>query len=157
MLKKEDPISRSETLSQEIDLLDRFHTLRVAKRSEGVDLIKEIDTFLGGIDNEDVTFSGLGDLWVEVSRDLSFSISKRILSHDLAYNMDEIPLDKADAFAKDYLSLFSSEARFFFNGKFGEGHRFWSGVGSVANSTFDTGVVAIDSSYVGILWCHDED
>ena len=106
MLKEEDPISKAESLSQEIDLLDRFHTLHVAKRSEDVDLIHSIDTFLDGIDNDGIVFSGLGDLWVEVSRDISFSIAKRILSHDLAYNMEEVPLDKTEVFAREYLSIF---------------------------------------------------
>ena len=146
-------------ISRRIDEFDRFHTLRLReRRADRPALHEEIDAFV--IESScpgSIIFSGLGERWRETSRFGAHSILQRILSHDLAYDRPEIPLDVAVELATAFLGLFGPAARFFTNGRFiGDGAA-WGGNGSVADATFETGVVAVDDSLIGILWCHDED
>lgn len=106
--------------------------------------------------NDDrLTFQGIGGAWHEIDPAMAAAIVRRVLEFDLAYGTREIDEQDALKICASFLHLFRPDARFFTNGLFSQ--HGWSGWGRVANATFETGVIAIDSRNIGILWCHDED
>jgi len=88
-----------------------------------------------------------------------------ILHRDMAYNYECMSYQDAEHLSREFLGLFAAGARFFMNGKFEEwmpnnsdhGLLKLSSWGGITRSTFDTGVICIDSNQVGILWFEDED
>lgn len=148
-----------EHIRAAIDAQGRCHTLEFRPRTllEGT-LFSEIDRFVESInDNEPewIKFQGLGERWDEINEATAGTIICRILEFDLAYSSYR-EMDEAEAMAiRDlFLAMFDDKVRFFTNGTFT--NYGWSG-NSVAGATFETGVIAVDSQNIGMLWCHDED
>lgn len=136
---------------------DRDHTIafqaRLQRRS---DLASELDEFVESLSTGDrTTFQGIGEAWREIDPGMAAVILRRILEFNLAYSSREIDEMNALKICGSFLNLFRADARFFTNGSFS--HHGWSGRGRVAKATFETGVIGIDSTNIGILWCHDED
>lgn len=147
----------AEGVGAAIDAHDRVHTLAFHARTQPhPKLVSELDAFVESLPvDEWPTFQGIGDAWHEIDAFMAGRIVRRILEFDLAYNRREIDEQNASKICVSFLELFSPDARFFTNGLFTDYG--WSGWGSVANATFETGVIALDSRNIGILWCHDED
>lgn len=136
---------------------DRVHTIafqaRIQRQS---DLDSELDAFVEALPNDDrVTFQGIGGAWHEIDRAMAAAIVRRVLEFDLAYGTREIDEQDALKICAAFLHLFRPDTRFFTNGLFSQ--HGWSGWGRVASAPFETGVIAVDSRNIGILWCHDED
>lgn len=148
-----------ELIASEITKYDRNHTLRLARRTtQHKSIFEEIDFFVAELSGlGDIRFNGIGHAWQEVGGDVARSILRRILEYDLAYGTREIEGDDAVRISNAYLELFTLQARYFTNGRFDCEGSGWSGASRVAHATCETGVVVVDSTYIGILWCHDED
>ena len=86
-----------------------------------------------------------------------------ILSQDLAYNAEIMPIARATELADLFLDQFPIDgARFYTNGNFHEmqgGRLTWSGASwdPATNATFDTGVLIVGRQASGCLWVEDED
>src|SRR5262249_2284587 len=135
-------------------------TIALRPRSPSVEDARVlIDAFVASLG-----FSGLGQGWEEINRDQAESILRLILHKDLAYRMPITPLEKATSLAGRFLALFSRSARWFTNGTYhlapvrtpngGSAGPSWN---PISQATFDTGVVCIDESRIGIMWVQDED
>jgi hypothetical protein len=80
-----------------------------------------------------------------------------ILSQDLAYDLEIIPIDQASDLSYRFLAEFRNEpVEYFTNGTFrlGLDHITWN---PVTNATFDTGVLIVGPGRSGCLWVEDED
>ncbi len=151
--------SSVEQIKSRLDEFDRFHTIGIRRRDpRQADLSSELDAFVESLSEDGVMrFRGMGAAWREVDETVAHSIVCRILQYDLAHGTIEIPRGDAASICEAFFGLFDSRTRYFTNGRFSGDGMDWSGWGHVAEATFETGVVAVDSSNIGILWCHDED
>ena len=96
------------------------------------------------------------EAWIELDAEEALEAATRVLSVDLAYKMPVMAIDLAERLAHEFLSCFGADAVFLTNGTLGRasGVRAWS---PITDATFDTGVVAVSSRRVGLLWVEDED
>lgn len=104
-------------------------------------------------------FTMLGDRWQELDRTAATAIGEAILSRDLAYNVAVMKAEKARDCADRFLGLFT-DARYYTNGDLGWKHVHGPGSAGwtpITSATFDTGVIAVATSLIGILWVQDED
>ena len=63
--------------------------------------------------------------------------------------------ERAYRLAEEFLGIFKVQPRFFTNAIFKRGRLSnWS---PISDSTFDTGVICLSSSKIGVLWVQDED
>jgi hypothetical protein len=120
------------------------------------DLFQLADSFVAELD-----FTGLGEAWTKIGRDDARLILTVLLYKDMAYGISVMPRATAKNLAERFISLFSEEARFLSNGNFilpsaDPGSLAGSG-SNISTSTFDSGVVCIDTNCLGILWFEDED
>jgi hypothetical protein len=95
-----------------------------------------------------------------------------VLTRDLAYGGERMPLEDGARFTDRFVTLFGSESRYYTNGSF----RFdlergkWVPVDSsqrtvrvggrwtpITDATFDTGVVVLSDKRIGMLWVMDDD
>jgi hypothetical protein len=106
-------------------------------------------------------FQGIGAGWVEISRLQSHTILTSILHKDLAYGSPLMKENQASELAEEFLSTFAGNAQFFTNGNEilpdADPNSVPGSGNSLSTSTFDTGVVCLDESCVGMLWVEDED
>lgn len=97
----------------------------------------------------------------EIDMRLARRILRRILSFDLAYQIDLLEPERARRIADDFLSFFADDARYFTNARFmgedGDGELYLRAWYGLTPATFDTGIVAVDARRVGMLWVQDED
>lgn len=99
----------------------------------------------------------LGGVNDEISRKQAEEIICYILNKDLAHSVEISQIDYARKHASNFLELFGDDAKFFSNGMLTgkvKGLKQWY---PASLATFDTGVVCLDSSKIGILWVEDED
>ena len=102
-------------------------------------------------------FHGIGPAWQAIDRSDARKILVRILHRGLAYPQEEMPLGDAQALADRILALFSSDAGFFTNGSYAQDEGQGVRRHSITDATFDTGVVFVDRSQIGLFWIEDED
>ena len=130
-------------------------TFQVVERSsKATSLTGDIDRFV-----EQLGFERLGKNWIEINKEEAQTLATSVLHHDLAYNGPIMDFERAHELAKGFLALFSDGTHFFTNGRSGvlaSGGTYWQG-SSISRSTFDKGVVCIDTTLLGILWVEDED
>lgn len=98
---------------------------------------------------------------VRVSDSLALQIARTILHKDMAYDSEIIPLSRADDLARRFLALFiNPPTEYFSNGSFtqrDDGAVALSEWSPLTQSTFDTGIIVVESELVGCLWVEDED
>lgn len=125
-----------------------FVTLRVAERGgpKSSSRTELVDHFV-----EKCGLLGLGENWREISRDEAQCIATRILNRDMAYGVELMKLDRARLLAASLVGIFDVTGRFYTNQcKNG-------GFSPISDSSFDTGIVCVDVTRLGILWVQDED
>ncbi len=96
----------------------------------------------------------------EITREQAHELVAALIECDLAFHAPRGTKWEAESLASTFLGMFpSEEARFFTNGELGLEHiAVKSGAWSpMTNATFDTGVVAVEGSRVGVFWVEDED
>ncbi|WP_192311768.1 hypothetical protein [Pseudoxanthomonas sp. PXM02] len=84
-----------------------------------------------------------------------------VLSRDMAYGINLVPPDEAQALAAAFVGQFAKEsAGYYTNGDYGK-PKTTSGVGPgwnpVTDATFDTGVLVVSPSRIACAWFMDED
>ncbi|MFZ3590111.1 hypothetical protein ACOI1C_12720 [Bacillus sp. DJP31] len=97
--------------------------------------------------------------WERINRGTAGRIIEYILSSDMAYDLELRTKPISKNLSDYFLSQFTTEVEYYTNGKFDKESgifrlRSWT---SLTNSTFDTGVLVIDMSKIGILWAEDND
>ncbi|WP_242218504.1 hypothetical protein [Bacillus cereus group sp. BfR-BA-01380] len=97
--------------------------------------------------------------WEVIDKRMAKKILEYILSMDMAYDIDLETKPLAEKLSNYFLKEFLSDAKYYTNGKFDEVDGFFrlSEWTSITNSTFDTGILAIDKNKIGILWAEDND
>lgn len=113
---------------------------------------------------EQLGMHGIGKSWREVDALGARKIIQRILHRDLAYNSDLMLQTDAKTLADRVISLFSSRAEYYTNGNFDQdaiavGPEIKRGPSwyPITKATFDTGIVFVDKSRIGLIWVEDED
>lgn len=79
-----------------------------------------------------------------------------LLTHDLAYSVEFATGSEASPLVTSFLSQFPDPAEFFTNGtsSFGTGNSSWT---PLTSATFDSGIIAVTSEAIGVVWFADED
>ncbi|WHX39765.1 hypothetical protein QNH36_19255 [Mesobacillus sp. AQ2] len=97
--------------------------------------------------------------WKKVDKNEAQRILEYILSFDMAYDTELDAKPEAKTLSSYFLSIFHRKAAFFTNGYFEEdaGSYRLRGWTPITDSTFDTGILAIDKYKIGILWAEDTD
>ncbi len=96
------------------------------------------------------------EAWTELDTHGALEAVTRVLHADLAYKTPVMTLDCAKGLARRFLACCGEGPVFVTNGSLAQssngGH--WS---PLTDATFDTGVVAVSSRRVSLLWVEDED
>jgi hypothetical protein len=93
--------------------------------------------------------------WTGLTERDALEAATNALHRDLVYKSAVMPVEEARELARRFLAGCGSEAAFVTNGSLAlTGTGEWS---SLTNANFDTGLVGVSSSLVGILWVEDED
>ena len=93
--------------------------------------------------------------WTELDATEALDAATRVLHVDLAFKSPVMPIESAKSLARTFLGFFQGGATFLTNGSLAAtGTGAWS---PLTRATFDTGIVAIGPSRVGLLWVEDED
>jgi hypothetical protein len=138
---------------------DRIHLI-VEERTAPVssDVNTALDAFVTGIG-----FHALRSNWCEVSRESAKTILIWLLAHEQVYGTRLLRDEQAVMFAKSFVGLFQPKSRFFTNYHAPDGNvvpQEGHGLHEVAlltKATFNSGIAAVDSRHVGLLWFEDED
>lgn len=80
-----------------------------------------------------------------------------ILSRDLAYRVEIMSQEEANQLAERFLAFFEPPVRYFTNGYFTENPFYLRSWDPISKATFDTGVVVLSETRIGLLWAEDED
>ncbi|MHC4660455.1 MAG: hypothetical protein ACYS8W_02080 [Planctomycetota bacterium] len=108
-------------------------------------------------------FKDIGEAWIEVSRNTAVRILIHALSKGLAYGMIFMEKEEAGEIAEKFLNLFREGSHYFCNGDCVVGSvktvdgKTVPGFKPITKATLDTGVIALDSDHIGMLWAWDED
>ena len=95
-----------------------------------------------------------------VDQQLAERIAALVLSQDLAYGIQLMPLTDAARLAAAFMELFAgSMVGCFTNADFSEkgGRLSLSTWTPLTDATFDTGIIVLSTEHVGCLWVQDED
>ena len=121
--------------------------------SDDENLMALVDSFV-----MQLGFSGIGDRWKHINRESAQKILNFILNKNLAYSSEEsITVTDAESIADRFMNLFKDNSQFFTNAIFNHNYSGLTEWDSIAESTFDTGVVIVSNERIGILWVQDED
>jgi hypothetical protein len=127
----------------------RLFLLRNSPKASKEKLLKELDLKNKRIKNR----------WIKVEKEDALKILNYILSRDMAYDFELDTKPMANQLSSYFIDQFGSEAQFYTNGEFHEElgfYRLGSWI-SITNSIFDTGVLVVDQSKIGIFWAEDND
>ena len=159
-------IPESENISEIAELREEI----ISKRESG-EVLLETKKLIpsGNYDDENLMalvdsfvmqlgFSGIGDRWKHINRESAQKILNFILNKNLAYSSEEsITVTDAESIADRFMNLFKDNSQFFTNAIFNHNYSGLTEWDSIAESTFDTGVVIVSNERIGILWVQDED
>lgn len=113
---------------------------------------------------EELGLHGIGDSWREVDTLGARKIIERILHRDLAYDSEQMHETDANNLANGVMSFFGRNAKFYTNGNFDDDYVTISPTvvrgptwRPITGATFDTGIVFVDESRIGLIWVEDED
>ena len=101
----------------------------------------------------------------EIDRKLADAITRTILFQSLAYQSSVTEINGAVSISQQFLAAFVEPVRYFTNAIFDAEYepqircelvtlKSWN---PISDSTFDTGVICLDATHIGILWAEDED
>jgi hypothetical protein len=119
----------------------------------------EIDAFVSSLG-----FKGISDRWQLVSISDANTILAHVLARDLAYNGPIMAESAAQSLSDRFLAFFDRDVLCFTNGTYhvppvesSNAVQVRAGTDPISESTFDTGVVCLDTRRIGIVWMEDED
>jgi len=116
------------------------------------DLIKIIDLFVSQFG-----YAELGDRWQEITQAAAAKILLFLLTKDLAYSAKIMPVEAAEQISIKIFNFFNKDCQFFTNAVFVNNYSALSAWNSLTKATFDTGVIFINETLIGIIWVKDED
>jgi hypothetical protein len=102
-------------------------------------------------------YSALGMHWKEISQEEAQKILSFIMTKDLAYSVQLMALEEAEKIFVKLFHFFSNDCQFFTNASFVNNYSGMSAWDSITKATFDTGVVILSKTRIGMLWVKDED
>ena len=102
-------------------------------------------------------YLAIGDRWKEIDQVAAKKILVFILTKDLAYSAKIMPIEQAEKISTKIFNLFKNNCKFFTNALFVNNYSALSAWDSLTQATFDTGVIFISDTQMGILWVKDED
>lgn len=97
--------------------------------------------------------------WRTIELHEAKKILEFVLSRHLAYNNLIMQFHEVKDLSRKFLSIFD-EGRYYTNGVFnydGKNIVQLNEFSSITNSTFDSGIIAIDNEKIGMIWVEDED
>lgn len=100
---------------------------------------------------------GLGDNWKEIPQDAAKKILERVLTKDLAYSSEIMAIEEAESFSDKMFNFFQNSCKFFTNAVFTDNYSALSAWDSLTEATFDTGIIIVSPTMIGMLWVKDED
>ena len=105
--------------------------------------------------------TGIGEDWVEVQCAAAMAHLTAVLHSDMAYGSEIMPRGRAADLGEQFLGLFAG-GRFFTNTEDGPREPLTTGAWTrgwspLTSATFDTGVLAVTGSRIGLVWVEDED
>ena len=100
-------------------------------------------------------FTPLGDQWHEVDQAEAHTIVTRILTADLAYGSRIMPEEEAAELADAFFALCPDDSHFFANTR--ATPEFLGCWAPLTYATFDTGIISVSGTRMGMIWVEDED
>jgi hypothetical protein len=108
--------------------------------------------------NEYVSTLGFNQItvWQEVAKHHAIIFLTEVIAFNLAYKVRVMPDEDASKLAAIFLGFFDEKSLYFTNMLPQSIHtrKLWS---RLSENTFDTGLVAVSKTKIGILWIMDED
>jgi hypothetical protein len=93
--------------------------------------------------------------WTKLTAAEAEQAAARVLHRDLAYQAPIMAIELAESLAQRFVECCGEGVVFFTNGALAlTGTGAWS---PITDATFDSGIVGLSSSRVGLLWVEDED
>jgi len=140
-------------------LLSKRNSGKITCKFKNIQLVSDKSTkeqFLSEIGFKPVEIKGN---WERIDKTQAQRILEYTLSFDMAYDTELNTKPKAKSLSCYFLSEFQNDAVYFTNGYFEEdaGSYRLRGWTPITDSTFDTGILAIDKYKIGILWAEDND
>ncbi|MBD2166273.1 hypothetical protein H6G04_17915 [Calothrix membranacea FACHB-236] len=102
-------------------------------------------------------YIGIGDRWQEINQTAAKKIVVFVLKKDLAYAAKMMASAEAEKISTKIFNLLANPCRFFTNAVFVNDYSALSGWDSLTKATFDTGILFVSSTMMGMLWVRDED
>jgi len=94
-------------------------------------------------------------VWTRLATEDAQRAATRVLHRDLAYQAPVMAIEVAESLARRFVECCGEAAVFFTNGALAlTGTGAWS---PITDATFDSGIVGLSASRVGLLWVEDED
>jgi hypothetical protein len=116
------------------------------------DLTEILDLFVS-----QMGYVGLGDRWKEIDQAAAKKILAFVLTKDLAYSSKIMALEEAEKISTKMFNFFQNPCKFFTNAVFANNYSALSAWDSLTNATFDTGIIFVSATLIGMLWVKDED
>jgi hypothetical protein len=96
------------------------------------------------------------DAWTELDPRSALEVATRVLHTDLAYDTPMMTIELAEALAGRFVACCGEGASFVTNGSLAQ--RGTGGAWSpLTEATFDTGIIGVSLTRIGMLWVQDED
>jgi hypothetical protein len=104
-----------------------------------------------------IGYVGLGIHWKEVDQEAAQKILERVLTKDLAYSAKIMSIEDAEEISTKIFNFFQNQYKFFTNAVFTHNYSALSAWDSLTEATFDTGIIIVSTTMIGMLWVKDED
>ncbi|MBW4480426.1 MAG: hypothetical protein KME54_27215 [Tolypothrix brevis GSE-NOS-MK-07-07A] len=99
----------------------------------------------------------LGDRWKEIDQPAAKQILAFVLTKDLAYSSKIMAVEEAEKISTKVFNFFQNPCIFFTNAVFVNNYSALSAWDSLTDATFDTGIIFVNTTLIGMLWVKDED
>jgi hypothetical protein len=104
-----------------------------------------------------IGYVSLGIHWKEIDKEASQKILERVFTKDLAYSAKIMPIEEAEEISTKIFNFFQNQSKFFTNAVFTNNYSALSAWDSLTEATFDTGIIIVSTTMIGMLWVKDED
>ncbi|MBD2595317.1 hypothetical protein H6G74_13390 [Nostoc spongiaeforme FACHB-130] len=119
---------------------------------EAENLTEILDLFV-----RQIGYVGIGDRWQKITQTAAKKIIVFVLTKDLAYSSKIMQIEEAEKISHQVFNLFQLHCNFFTNAEFVNNYSAMIAWDSLTPATFDTGVIFVTETQMGILWVKDED
>ncbi|MBW4612110.1 MAG: hypothetical protein KME21_02295 [Desmonostoc vinosum HA7617-LM4] len=95
--------------------------------------------------------------WLKINQEEAKKISLLVMTKDLAYRGEIMDIEAAEQISTQIFNLFAKDCQFFTNAIFVDNYSAISSWNPVTPATFDTGIIILSNTKIGMLWVEDED